>query len=142
MKKILGLILCTGLLLVGLAAAHGSSPTLEKVQHETAIATAGTSTPEMGRVEFIAKLELALERAAQKAWEDTAAERAKVMDTSDIQQMIAELKANTVSRRQVARLSNAMGRRGSVHRWCGCSGRYDPGNTGYSTEWGRKICEG
>ncbi len=123
-----------GIVLAGAATVYGSPPGAEKAQYELAVDVGhyGLSP------ETVVILEAASERAWQQAWNDTAVERARVMDTLGITQAIAELKANAVNHELVYRLIEDC----SVHRWRGLSKSNVPDNKIYRPGWNRKVCEG
>ncbi len=125
-----------GIFLAGQTAVYGSPPGAENVQYEVA---AGRGDGGILLPEVIATLEAASDRAMQQALAVTAIERAQVMDTSFTTKLIADLRANKVDRKTVARLTKRMDK----HRWRDRSNHYAyaPADKIYRPGWQRKICE-
>ncbi|MDR2890754.1 MAG: hypothetical protein LBV18_04010 [Alistipes sp.] len=127
MKKILGLLFCMGIFLIGHSAAYGSPPGGEKVQHETTTAITVAPAIDAGHGLSASDIET-LERASDRAWNQVLADHA------------AELQANAVDRVLVAKLTKKMDR----HRWRNYSNRRadPPIYIVYRPGWNRKVCEG
>ena len=138
MKKIAGLLLCMGILLVGQIAY--ASPPGDVEQYETTVGISDTPAVEAGYTVNIEVLTLVSHWAAAQATLDLRAEISRVTDTTPFDSMIAGLRANAANREIVARLIDEM----TVHRWRDYSNRYAgvPIDMIYRPGWKRKVCEG
>jgi uncharacterized membrane-anchored protein YjiN (DUF445 family) len=130
-----------GIFLVG-QVAYGFSPG-DAQQRETTVGIADTPAVGRGLTQLdIETLERVSAQAMQWALTDTAAELAKVTDTSAITRVVAELQANAVDRALVAKLIKRMER----HRWRNYSNHYAracvPIDKIYRPGWKGKMCEG